>query len=99
MECWFYRWLRCVRIRSGRINKDIDAPGSPKKDEEMLEHSEMWQDKIGLKHMEITTSWHSCTRSMPEKILMTGTAKKYFDLWRQTGSIQTRRGRTGTKSS
>ena len=72
----------CVRTRSCRTGEEIDAPGSTKREEELAEHVDMWQDKMerlgahGDEHKLAPVFKINALR-----MLMTGKAKEYFDLW------------------
>ena len=57
-------------------------PDPPKKEEELAEYVEMWQDKMrGLEAHGDEFKWAPVFKINALRMLMTGKVKEYFDIW------------------
>ena len=78
-----HRWFADVSgLGLAEQARRLMQPGPPNREEELAEHVEMWQDK--MRRLEA----HGEEFKMPPvfkvnalRMLMTGKAKEYFDLW------------------
>ncbi len=78
-----YRWFTDVSgLGLAEQARRLMHPEPPKKEEELGEHVEMWQDK--MKRLEARGDEHKLAPAFKInalRMLMTGKAKEYFDLW------------------
>ncbi len=75
-------------------------PSPPRREEELAEYMEMWQDK--MRRLEAHGEEFELAplfKISASRMLMTGKAKKYFDLWGRITTPPARRRRTRSCST
>ncbi len=83
-----HRWLTDVSVLGlAEQARTLTRPAPPKRDEDLAEHAEMWQDKI--RRLEA----HGVLKINALRMLMAGKARSASTCGRRTATTRTRRSR------